>query len=873
MTDLQALLRLTEICDIYFEDSLISKELIIQKYMDFFALSISSTERSSSVALHTGSVCFDVVSYIVVALACVSMDQTDQDEIITSLLDGEMVLYKNERYRWRGLETMNGRLSMRLEQDGRGKDGLSTRWIPFEPNKNLVKPYKGASEVTDGRGIKKIKSNRSDFISYVTGKSELDIPSITGVSAVIVTDRASFDRVQKGLKISYNGKSVGLLDIMPASYYTDSDEPYQFGSNPSKAEPVLKIAGKVSVARDLVLDKRGNKVIGLMIIDSEAASKGSSELDDLLGRKSLKFTHISMVIDSENAEFYINNEESSIFACTKEFLLHHSKPTAVSNPLTDELDRRVENIINSEVVAEIVDGGCSWEIYRKIRNALFAIKQTDWDDEPKKNFIVIAHSLLNLFTTAVFSMNTLEQAVAGGKLQLGVSSPAGRLDELWTAAENSGFLESQCVFVTDALDRLYKSLLTDSSKYQTLMKLVQNATEKKIAVIIPKAYYADVLKKNPLFCLENVHIVTANRFDASQSYDKIIVVGDFSGKRFDALKCKATANIIVLLYECETHWFKHRKRRVAKFEKKLNMISGLAEEFLSDIDEAEVDGDAIERFESDSLDLEEYIDIVSVFDVRKFVAGLSVSGANAPTSEVSAIGRFVGGEQIMFSKYYKAVVYNPSNTKDPISETDVENLASGDKLVFTKRDDFTKNIVDGVYEALQASGKLNKDVIDATKKAAWWKEVLRDFQQKHGLSYRQLAKELNRYGCSLTEVSIRQWLVEESHIVGPREESTLRQIAEMTGDSYLMNDTSGYFNACRTVRRQRKKILGLIGKAIEDKLSGHHPPHGSELEIVYDNVESLSETLELETITFLDEAVSVPINIINKPITDMEVAS
>ena len=875
MTDQQIFLRLTENCDIFFEGSLISKELIIQKYADFFATSISSKERSSSVALHTGSVCFDIVSSIMATLACISMDQTDPDEIIASLSNGEMVLYRNERYRWCGLETRDDRLFMKLEQDGRGKNGLSTNWLLFEANKNLVKPYNGTSEVTDGRGIRRKKSNRSDFISYVTGKNESDIPSITGVSAVIVADRASFDRIQKGLIISYDGKNIGLLDIVPASYYTDGDEPHQFGSNPSKAEPVLKIAGRISIARDLVLDKHGNKAIGLMVIGSEAASKGSSELEDLLDRKSLKFTHISMGIDSENAEDYVwNRESTSVFACTKEFLLQHSMPTTVPNPLTEELDRQIENIVNNEVKTEIIDGGCSWEIYRKIRNALFVIKQSDWDEDRKKNFIIPAHSLLNLFTTAVFPMNSLEQAVADGELQLGVSAPSERMKNLWIAAENSDVLELQCLFVVDALDDLYESILSNSPKYQVLNQLVQSAGEQTIAVIVPKAYYANILKKEPLFSRKDIHIMTANRFDTGQNYDMVIVVGDFSGKRFDALKCKAAADIIVLLYECETHWFKCRKRRAVKFEKKLNSISGLNEDFdEDDIDESEVDGNAITRFEAESLDLEEYTDITSIFDIRKFAAGISAFGGNAPTAEISAVGRFVGGEQIMFSKFYKAVVYNPSNAKDPISETDVEKLTTGDTLVFTKRDDFTKNIVDGIYDALQTSGKLSKDVLDATEKARWWKEVLRDYQQTHNMSYRQLAKELNRYGSSLTEVSIRQWLVEESHIVGPREESTLRQIAEMTQDSYLLNDTLGYFNACRTVRRQRKKILELIGKAIADKLSGKHPPHGSELGIVYENVEDLSETLELAAVAFLDEAVSVPINLINKPIIDMEVSS
>lgn len=874
MTDQQVLFRLTENCDIFFEDSLISKELIIQKYADFFAASISSKERSSSVALHTGSVCFDIVTFIMAALACVSMDETDADEIIASLNIGDLVLYKNERHRWLGFDTMNEMQYMKLEQDGKKNYGNTTFWLPVERNKHKIKPYNGTAVTTDGRGIRRKKSNRSDFISYITGKPLSEIPAITGVSAVIVADRSVFDRIQKGLRIEYNGKSITLLDIVPASYYTDGDEPYQFGSNPSKAEPVLKIAGRVSIARDLVLDKHGNRAVGLMVIGSEPASKGASELEDLLGRKSLKFTHISMSIDSENAEEYIDKEEgSAVFACTKEFLLQHSKPTVVSNSFTDELDKQVDNIVNNEVRIDVINGGCSWDVYREIRNALFIIRQSDWDEERKKNFIVPAHSLLNLFTTAVFPMEAMESSVANGELQLGVASPCAKISELWKAAENSGSFETQCIFVADALDDLYNSILEVSPKYQALRELVKSSEDKKIAIIIPKAYYADILKKDALFSDKRILIVTANRFDASQSYDKLIVIGDFSGKRFDALKCKAAADIIVLLYECETHWFKLRKRKATKFEKKLNAVSGLFEDLEEENDESDEDDETVERFEGESLDLDEYIDTISVFDIRKFVAGVTATGENVQMSEVTAMGRFTNGEQIMFSRFYKAVVYNPANSKEPISETDVDKLNAGDRLVFAKRDDFTRNIVDAIFDALQASGKLSKDVCDAADKAFWWKEILRDYQKSRNLSYRQLAKQLNGFGCTVQEQGIRQWLVSDSHIVGPREESTLRQIAEMTQDPDLLSDVSGYFNACRTVRRQRKKILELIAKAIEDKLSGNQPPHGSELEIVYNNVENLSETLELEVITLLDEGVPVPINLINKPITDMEVTS
>ena len=871
MSEQQTMFRLTENCNIFFEGSLISKEMILQKYADFFAASISAKERLSSVALHTGSVCFDVVSFIMAAFTCIFMDQTNPDEIIASLNIGDLVLYDRERHRWFGVEEMNGMQCMKLLQDGHKKSGATTFWTPLERNKHRIRPYNGTSLETDGKGIRRKNTDRTDFITYITGKNESEIPGITGVSAVIVADRASFDRIQKGIRIVYNGKSIGLLDIVTASYYTEGGESYRFGGNPSKTDPVLKIAGKVSVARNLVLNKQGNKTVGLMVIGSEPAFKGSSELEDLLGRKSLKFTHISMKIDSENAAEYIGEENDvAVFACTKEFLLQNSKPPADKNPLTSELDKQVENILNNEVAAISVDGGCSWDIYKKIRNALFAIRRFEWDEEQKKNFIIPAHSLLNLFVTAAFTMRALEKAVFDNELHLGVSLPSEKIEDLRNIACKSASVEAHCAFVADALEELYKSLLWGSPKYQELKNIVRTAYGEKIAIIVPKAYYADILGKEPLFSRKGIYIVTANRFDASQSYDKVIVLGDFSGKRFDALKCKAAADIIVLLYECETHWFKIKKRKAAKFEKKLNLSNGLDDDYDDDIDVSDANEETDDSFDDESLKLEEYIDSVSKFDVRKFVAGASASNRNAPQSEISVVGRFVGGEQIMFSKFYKAVVYNPSNIKNPISETDVDKLAVGDRLVFTKRDDFTRNIVDNIFDALKSSGKLNDDVIDASEKALWWKEVLRDYRQTHDFSYRELSKELSRFGCTVQEQGVRQWLVADSHIVGPREESTLRQIAEMTRDSSLLNDVPGYFNACGTVRRQRKKILELIGKAIEDKLGGNQPPEDSELRIVYDNVENLSEILELETITSLDEEVSVPVNLINKPVTDME---
>ena len=876
MTDQNKLIRLTEKCGIYFEGSLISKERVVAKYADFLASSLGGGQRSVSIALHTGSVCFDIVSFIAAALVCISFDKTNADEIIALLNSGDMVIYKNARYKWLGIEQMNGRQYIKLQQNGQGKNGPNTSWVLFEENKGLIRPYLGESEITGGKGIKKEKSDRADFITGVFGTSKDEIPSVTGVSMVIVTERDAFKRIVEGLKIKYgNGKSIGLLEIVTASYFTDSGEEYRYGSNPAKTEPVLKIAGKVSTARDLVLTKHGNPTIGLMVIGANAVAKGGSELTDLLGRKSLRFAHIAADIDFGGAENIVDTHpDASLFACTKEFLLHNSLPVQERNPFTAELHRQIGNIVNNTVTIIHVDGSCSWKEVKTAREVLSTIKRSDWNEDRKSEFIVAAHSLLNLLLTAVFPLRTLEAALSGGKLNRGVVSPAVRISELWVAAESAGSMEYNCAYVVDVIERLYHALSKQCPKYDALVARLTSNCQRQIVVIVPKAYYIDVLAMDKRITGSGTIIVTANRFDATLVYDEVIAVGDIFGKRFDPLRCRAAEDVVVLLYECETHMFRHKSKMAKNIEKKLNIRGQIIDvadgNDESDAAEETTENDKMDAYINDVIDLECYIDGISVFDIGKFAAAVSASTGNAVTSEVYVVGRFTSGEQILFSKYYHAVVFDPGQGK--VTETEPQKLADGDVLIFAKRDDYTRNMVDCIFQGLQSGKKFSKEVSDATEKAFYWKEALREYKNVKGLSYRELAAELRKIGSSLEEATVRQWLIEESHIVGPRDEKTLKQIAELTGDSYLLNDTHSYFEACRIVRKQRKEILGLIGKAITDRLSGHMPPKGSLLETVYENVENLSESLELASITVLDEPIFVPFSLANKPLTDAEVS-
>lgn len=861
-------------CDIYYDGALISKESIIERYIEFFDKVIANEEHSVNFALHTGSICFDVISVVAVTLGCFSYNLQTNDDIISRLQIDAMVMYKNERYRWKGLEDIDGIKYMVLAQDAKGKNGEPIWKVPFMRNKHLVKPYYGTSSLTDGRGVRKSKTNREEFLSYIFDVPMADVPSLINVAVVIVSNRGDFSEICRHLSIVYGEKKrIGLLDIVPAAYYTGQEE-VQFGNNPTKATPVLKITGKMSVARDLVLDKYGNKVVGLLVNGVHSLKENSSELDDLLRRKSLCFVHVSLLFNVDVSDYILDMyEEANIFACTKRYLSKCCiEETKCVNSFTIELEKQIDNIVNNTVSLIPVSDGWTWDEYRRIKNALLLIKQSNWISEQKNEFILSAHGLLNLLTTSVFTMRQMENLITNLRIGANILSPKARINKLWDIVDKAGSMKDLCIAVINDIEEKYYEFMDQSPKALAIKEYLAEHSGRKMAIVVPKAYYiemmvlTDILRDN-----DDVICVTANRFDATHKYESILVVGDISGKKFDPLQCHSAKNIDILLYECESKSFIYRKKKKDKSEKRLNsMISDTkySEEIPEDT-YVEKDDKEEEIIVQNFSDLEEYIEKLNTFDVSKFLKGEIVSNSNSPTSEVKYVGVFETGERTFFSKYYTAVVFDYKARS--VTEKTVDKLSPGDFLVFTRRDDYTKNIVDFIYEKLLDTEKLSKEVIEASEKAVYWKDALRRYKKQGAYTYSDIAKKMRKVGSSLQEATVRLWLVEDSHTVGPRDVETMGYIAQVTQDVKLLNDIGGYFDACRIVRRERRKILELIGKAINNKLGGHIPQEGSELEVVYNNVDNLSEMLELENIIELNESMKVSINLVNKPITEGEV--
>ena len=866
---------LLEKCEIYLDGALISKENLLEKHLSFFAESMQSQKKPTGFALHTDNVCFDALSIVAVSIGCLSYSAVTIDDILATLKEDDYVIYKDQRYRWKGTEEVNGITHFRLLKDGVGFNSPLKLLLPYEEYKQRIKPYYGTAQKTNGVGVKTITTNREEFLAYIFDRPIDEIPPQIDVAVVIACGREQFEDIFKRIRIKYDKEtSISLSDILPASYYTDTDRPYQIGANPTKTEPVLKVTSNLSIARELLYDHDMNTVVGFLSLLDAPTTMDIEDLNDLLRANVLRFSYITAPIYNKNvATMLKEHTEAPLFACTKSFLSQNLGTIYAMSRHTTALFLQVKTMLKSHIAPIPVDNGITKDIYGNVVNLLNVIRKSHWDAPEKDIFIRTAYSLLNLFTTAVFSMKEMTDAISEDVIS--TSPPLDRIKKMWDIADqihDDHNTQDKCATIADILEQQYIQLELTAPKRSALLSCIQDNCRSyhrtSLAIIVPKAYYGGILRHHheKLFAHNNISCVTPAKFDPNASYEFVISVGELKDKKYNPTSCFSATGVYTLLAPCEQRLFDYRQYIAEQYEHQLNARMGLVEGVdapITSIEDIAVDPPQLWN------DLDDYLVDFSAGALRKFAVTANSADGQSATSEVTHIGTFTSGAQILFSRYYTAVVFDPS--KGSIAEKKANALNIGDTLVFTKRDNIAKNIVDNIYEELLHADLLGEDAASIFAKSLYWKVALQAYKDRKGMSYSELALRLEDYGTSLKEASIRQWLVEEAHIIGPQKQSTIESIASITKDPFLLSDTQSYFEACGRVRSTRRRILDTIAEAIKAQLGGACPTVDPLLAIVSNNVMHLSETMELEDIHPLDEVFSAKSSLVNRPIPDAEV--
>jgi len=93
----------------------------------------------------------------------------------------------------------------------------------------------------------------------------------------------------------------------------------------------------------------------------------------------------------------------------------------------------------------------------------------------------------------------------------------------------------------------------------------------------------------------------------------------------------------------------------------------------------------------------------------------------------------------------------------------------------------------------------------------------------------------------------------------------------MADDDELLRNHHEYFLACKNHQAWAQRNIKTHSKSYKWPINRKLFLKDDVLGIVYENVEHLSETRELENIVLLPEAVNIPMALTNKPIGEIEV--
>ncbi|MCR4644851.1 MAG: DrmE family protein [Oscillospiraceae bacterium] len=867
---------------IMLNDLQFSEEAIICKMREWID-NITSTEEthSSGIILHTGSDCFDAVLLVFAVLSCIIHNDTTPEEIIKGLQKGDKVLYKGalcEVLKPAAEGSMHSMYGMSIWlQNGEG--GKNRNEVP-QSLWNQIQPYYGEAAAS-GRTEKgkSISENALHFYQSVLGMSKKEVPSVLNTSFVIVMPRERAEYLFRSTSILFaietRPSQIMLSDLVTATYYTENEE-YQIGKNRSKNEAVIQFASDTETAGSLVRSRTENRKLGILICGQQAAARGKSDLENLMRRKKLAYSMLSLGIDTELSEWLVDTfcEKASFFNCTKEMLEQYYHPddrTALNNDVAIRLNHQIERIIHNHVVQCRVDQFMDLETYYEVNKKIGWIANDEYQSDDKDQFVMYAFSVLKLLRSAVFTMQEMEEAIHAQNLR--ISTCRNRIVQLdcW-GKKLPDKLKKWAMNVMETIHSVYARLEAASPKGEQLRSWLRDASDKKVAVIVPKKYYKEIMQQAGFFNLlqdpANLHVTTFLTFDNYQDYDLVIATcadagmvqaGRTSGGRlFNPMRCYRAEEVRILMYECENKVFMRKRRKVEMLEEKLNQYSSLPVTY--ERHEIPVVSEREEQALSEIESLESSTEAICAKWAARHMAGdlhFEHGSSGQETTEVIRLAMLDSGERVLFSKRYIAYVY--SEEDNSVCEMPADQLTEGDTLIFTENN---ADIVDVILDK-RVHSAANAEALPIYVQSKRWKSRLQVKRKMMKWSVRELAEHLKQSTNIPVEVqTIMNWLDESYHIVAPQNIECLRCIGKFCNDSALIEKTEEYFQACHTIRSMRRDILKEIGKTIRCLITNTVPEELLQ-DPLYIQLREQAQLAAIEAITAYQ--ANVPVGQANHP--------
>ncbi|WP_028550010.1 DrmE family protein [Paenibacillus sp. UNC451MF] len=823
---------------------------------------LAGSGKRRGVVLHPGT---NSLLYIAIAMAAYNvflLEESDNTAFLQEIKDGDLVVYGDKRGKYRGVD---GEGKIIIESAGKGSP--LTTYVPTALAYKL-RPYYGSATTLDGRGIRRNSTARLKFMANLFSIELNQMKNSFSTSVVIVCDKQDADEFMATFRISVdNRKSFSFGELFPSAYYTSSGEEINYPGNSARLQSIVKFAGKLSVARELILE---DKNIGTLIINGSHFFNDSTELASLYKRNSLK----SIVMLAELSK-YINSfkyddfENVELYAWTRNALL--GKIGDLSDYLNDSSDmskllyEMANSYINKEIHLSQINDPLGRTNFFECRKLLYQIARSSVNEDTEQ-FVIKGFSLFNHFQRSIFPIVVMDNIVMSGRVNF--SLPSVVLSEMEDILNRNieTAMADDMLSVIMILAELKTAFYENNPKFEILKEIVKSHQygKKRLAVIIAKNYYIHIFKQALPASLtsiaDKIDFFTPNRFNTKKKYDEVIFTGVFDWKTLDPSSLCNTRNVRVILYENEQKLYSQAKTHS---ENCINHIENLSKLTQNDTQQELLANEKNDSNEYEEIFIEETLEGLMGKSLKDSIYIQSIDSNIKQEADIVKIAIIETGEYVYFTRHYTAYVFDVE--RQSVVETGVTELNAGDMIILTNYDSGTRDIVERIMHRMVSENKCDEMFKEYYRRSTHWKNILKEYIYQHGLSYKNLSDKLYEIGKGKHETTLRSWLDEDSHIVGPRDSESYYAIAILTDDPEMLTDPDSFREASKQVRSMRVRILRFIASEIIKKYGRTDNSSGELFTDLWDDIAKMSMLLQIESIVEV-ENISIPAHLANRPI-------
>ena len=838
---------------------------VLKDYGEYLCDLLDSPDRhSAALMLHTGSIYYQAIAITIAAIHCLFYDNTDIDELIQKLKPGDMLIMDGERVRFNGV--IDGSvLGVGFSKSTKYLDiqlSNGNRRISLEKAKNMhFSVYQGDADTLGGKGVKNNLKERVDFLStFIRPTGKIGVSSLINNSVAIITDKVIAEDIYRNVVITYKDKrKVHLSDLVTATYFTDN-ESYQFGKNPIKEEPIIRFYSKISACIDDIVDDKNKRIICCVIEDAELWVN-NSEIHSIADRKSLRTVILSGKTDYELYNDWFKDDKYKLYAIVPEILTGNVTDDGKFKFASVAYKKELSAFASRKVKTADVASVCDTSVLTSVKFKLLKIMHDVADSQEKSDFLISAFFLLNLCRSAFFPLSYCQKAYDKNIIRWTLEE---KLSSLKLFSEIAyGESKESAEFVYNTLANMVEKLRDSNPKGEYIKERMYGKQIKYI--VATKAYYAKMFALWMEDCkiIDYPQVITLSQLkNGAQILDRVVFptvyyseeVNPYAG--FDY----SLATILIYPFEKLKASFFERlayngNRLICSRNYLKYKVDDMVDIKLPDESENAEDSTILtdETFESE---MDKFARELLIGDAKRYASQNSTDGDNG--LHIEKIIVFNSGCVGYFTKYYKA--YRIEG--DDINEVDLSDLKVGDRIVFTKQSD-NKDIVDVLLnQLLEKQYKQTKYPLYYCL-SNLWKLQLNVYRLENNLTYQELAEVLSKYNCNKQWGTIRSWLDEDSRIVGPRDAEDYVAIVRLTSPDYSSEDLE---EACKNIRSLRRRILGLLGKAIIKHISANVSDTDDLWQLIKDKADNLAQIEQIAGMSDAENDDYVSGNMINKPI-------